>query len=82
VRARAGRERFSVALSGRFQEAIDNAAMLAGLFGSDDYTNAFRWSDPIEAAGSPQAVAERIAAQIERETGDVDWRATGLRAKA
>jgi hypothetical protein len=80
VRARAGRERFSIALSARFQEAIDSAAMLAGLYGSDDYTNGFTWSDPIDSEGTPQAVAERIAAEIETSTTVIDWRATARSA--
>ena len=82
VRARAGRERASVALSARFQEAIDAAAMACGLIGSDDYTNAFSWGDPVDHAGSPEQAAAEIAARIEAETQSIDWRATANRVKS
>lgn len=82
VRARAGRERVSVALSARFQEAIDAAAMAAGLFGSDDYTNAFFWSDPVEHPGTPAEAAAEVAARIEAETQSIDWRATAKSVKS
>lgn len=81
VRAREGRERASAQLSTRFQEAIDNAAMACGLVGSDDYTNAFTWSDPVEAAGTPHEVAAAIAAKLEADTPEINWRATAERVK-
>ena len=71
-----GRERVSVPLSPRFQEAIDNAAMFAGLIGSDDYTNAFAWNEPQARDGSPEAVAAEIAAELEAQFAEIDWRAT------
>ncbi len=40
VRAKGVDGRASVALPDRFQEAIDQAAMAAGMIGSDDYTEA------------------------------------------
>ena len=46
VRANEGRDRASKPLSDRFQEAVDAAAMAAGLIGSDAYTEQFRWSEP------------------------------------
>lgn len=70
-----------MALSNRFQEAIDNAAMACGLIGSDEYTNAFVWSEPVEAPGTPQEVAAAIAAKIEAETDTVDWQTTVKRVK-
>ena len=80
VRAREGRERASVPLSERFQEAIDNAAMACGLIGSDDYTNAFTWTEAVAAEGSPQEVAQRVAAKLET-AGEIDWKATAERVK-
>jgi hypothetical protein len=56
-----------VALSARFQEAIDAAAMASGLIGSDDYTNAFVWGEPMEHPGSPEQAAAEVAARIEAE---------------
>jgi hypothetical protein len=77
VRAKGeGRERASVPLPQRFQEAIDNAAMFAGLIGSDDYTNAFTWSEPQACDGSPENVAAAVAAELEAQFADIDWRAT------
>jgi hypothetical protein len=82
VRAREGRERVSVALSAPFQEAIDAAAMASGLLGSDEYTEAFRWGDIVEADGTPRDVAERVAAELETTLPGVDPRATAARIKA
>ncbi len=42
VQGRRGRERHSVALPERFQQAIDRAAMRAGLEGADAYLDAWR----------------------------------------
>lgn len=77
VRAKGeGRERVSVPLPQRFQEAIDNAAMAAGLIGSDEYTAAFRWSDPQEREGDAQSVASAVAAELDAQFQEIDWRAT------
>jgi hypothetical protein len=82
VRAKGeGRERASAALSQRFQEAIDNAAMAAGLVGSDEYTDAFRWGDVMNRDGSAQEVAAAVAAELEAEFATIDWRATAQRIK-
>jgi hypothetical protein len=82
VRARSdGRERASVALPERFQEAIDNAAMLAGLVGSDDYTGAFHWGEPTDREGSAHEVAAAVAAELDAQFADIDWRATAARVK-
>ena len=80
VRSGERRERVSVPLSSRFQEAIDAAAMTAGLFGSDDYTNAFAWSDPQQRDGTPQEVAAAVAAELEQQFGQVDVRKTAEQA--
>lgn len=65
VKVRAGRERSSKALSERFQEAIDVAAMRAGLIGTDDYLAEWRTAEPVERAGEPEAVAAAVAAELE-----------------
>ena len=67
VRAGERRERVSVPLSQRFQEAIDAAAMAAGLSGSDDYTNAFTWGELQQRDGTPQEVATAVAAELEQQ---------------
>jgi hypothetical protein len=48
--------------------------MASGLIGSDSYTEQFTWGEPVDAEGDPKAVAERIAAALEAETGEIDWR--------
>ena len=58
------------ALSGRFQEAIDRAAMRAGLAGSDDYLAQWRRGVPIPADGDPQAEADALAHRLENEFTD------------
>jgi hypothetical protein len=82
VRAKgADRDRASVMLPQRFQEAIDNAAMSAGLIGSDEYSDAFRWSEPQEREGSAQEVASAVAAELEAQFPEIDWRATAAGIK-
>jgi hypothetical protein len=70
VKARQGGERSSRALTERFQEAIDVAAMRAGLTETDDYLGEWR-SSPWEARqGPPELVAEQRASEIEAEYSD------------
>lgn len=76
VRAGGRRDRVSKELPERFQQAIDNAAMAAGLFGSDEYTNQFKWSDPIERDGAPQEVVDAVAAELDELYSRIDWRKT------
>lgn len=83
VRARDGSGRISRPLPERFQEAIDQAAMAAGLYGSDDYSNLFSWGPAEERPGSAAEVAEAVAAELAAAHPTVDWRATAdaLRAR-
>ena len=76
VRASEGRVRASAPLAGRFQEAVDAAAMAAGLVGSDAYTEQFHWTAAEERAGSPREVAAAVAAEVEAGYVAIDWRAT------
>jgi hypothetical protein len=76
VKAVAGRERRSMSLSDRFQEAVDHAAMLVGVIDSDDYTELYEWGEPQERDGSPQEVAAALAAELEAKYETIDWRAT------
>ena len=76
VKASIGRNRRTVPLSGRFSEAVDAAAMSAGLIGSDAYTEQFRWGDVQEREGEPEAVAAAVAAELEAQYPEIDWRAT------
>jgi hypothetical protein len=62
VVARSGRTRASVELPGRFQIAIDRAAMDAGLFGSDAYLEEWqRTSRPCS-----EDLDDEVAAEVER----------------
>ena len=76
VRASAGRERRSVSLSDRFQEAVDRAAMVVGVIDSDDYTDLYAWGEPQERDGSPQEAAQAVAAELAAQYADINWRAT------
>lgn len=67
VRARAGDARVSRPLSDRFQQAIDQAAMIAGMAGSDDYLGAWRTSGWEEMSGSAAEAAEAVSARLEGE---------------
>jgi hypothetical protein len=76
VRAKDADGRAGAELPARFQEAIDQAAMAAGMIGSDDYTEAFRWGEPQERAGSAREVADALVAELDAQHSQIDWRAT------
>jgi hypothetical protein len=76
VKATAGRERRSMSLSDRFQEAVDRAAMVVGVIDSDDYTELYEWGEPQERDGAPQEAAAAVAAELEAKYDTIDWRAT------
>lgn len=81
VRAEDNQGRAGVQLSPRFQAAIDEAAMAANLIGDDDYTNGFRWREVEPRQGAAQVVAETVAAELEAQHEDIDWRATVRKLK-
>jgi hypothetical protein len=76
VRAKDAGGRASAVLPDRFQEAIDQAAMAAGMIGSDEYTEAFRWAEQQERAGTAREVADALAAELDAQHPAIDWRAT------
>jgi hypothetical protein len=66
VVARAGREKAKAELPKRFMEAVDAAAMRAGLFNSDDYLSEWRRSEPKPCGEDlDKAVADAVA-EIDR----------------
>lgn len=68
VQVRAGRKKASAALPERFEQAIDRAAMKAGMAGTDAYLSAWTRSDPVAVEGDDlEAVAVREAARIDAE---------------
>jgi len=83
VRAKDSGGRASAVLPERFQEAIDQAAMAAGMIGSDEYTEAFRWAEQQERTGTAREVADALAAELDAQHPTLDWRATvaGLRER-
>lgn len=74
VRATDENGRVSRQLPKRFQEAIDNAAMVLGLIGSDTYTDGFHWGEEIEHPGSAEEAADAIAAELDKKYPSIDWR--------
>jgi hypothetical protein len=76
VRAGGRRDRHAEALPDRFQEAVDSAAMRAGLTGSDAYTDGFQWGEQQERDGTAEAVAKAVAAELSAQFMEIDWRKT------
>ena len=54
-------------LAERFEQAIERAAMKAGMAGTDDYLAAWRKGDPFTVEGTPEDVAEAEATRLETE---------------
>jgi hypothetical protein len=65
VAARAGDETVKAELAGRFQEAIDEAAMRLGDTGADDYLAGWERSPWTEADGTPAEVLDRVTAELD-----------------
>src|SRR5260370_40905321 len=65
VKARSGRLRAAKPLADRFQEAIDAAAMRAGLTQSDDYLAEWRTSEAENRVGDPEAIVAALVAGLE-----------------
>jgi hypothetical protein len=76
VRAKDADGRASAELPARFQEAVDQAAMAAGLIGSDEYTEAYHWGEQQQRAGSAREVAGALVAELDAQHPLIDWRAT------
>ncbi len=73
VLVRRGRDKAKVMLSGRFQEAIDRAAMRAGRGSSEHYLEDWRRETSlIDIPGSLKDVAKAIALEVEKRFSDVD----------
>jgi len=70
VRVRAGEERGGAGLTDRFQEAIDMAAMRAGLTGTDAYLGEWRTGEAHAREGEVGAIAAAVAAELEAAYSD------------
>ena len=73
--AKSGRDSARALLSDRFQEAVDASAMVAGLIGSDDYTEQMRM-DRRPCGDDLAAEVEAARAKLEAEWTDDVLRAT------
>ncbi len=62
-----GRRGTKVPLSERFEQAIDRAAMKAGMIGTDAYLSEWRKAPPVEVPGEDAEAAAAEAARIEAE---------------
>ena len=76
VRAGGRRDRASRELPARFQVAVDNAAMAAGLTGTDAYLEMFSWGEIQEREGSPDEVAAAVAAELAQQYPTINWQKT------
>ena len=54
-------------LTERFEQAIDKAAMRAGMAGTDDYLTEWRKAEPYTVEGDSDTVAQQEAARLEAE---------------
>ena len=66
----AGRKRARRQLNERFEQAIDHAAIRAGLHGTDDYLDQWRRGNPESCGDDIEAIAAQAAAQIEQDYPD------------
>ena len=65
IKVKAGRQRAGRPLSNRFPVAIDEAAMRAGLTGSDDYLTQWRNGEWQERDGELEEVVNALLAELE-----------------
>ena len=70
VTAREGEHTAKAALDARFMVAIDEAAMRLGATDSDAYLEGWRQTDWAERSGTPEAVAQAVADELEGEYGE------------
>jgi hypothetical protein len=81
VRVRDERSRASLPMPDRFQVAVDQAAMLAGLTDSDAYTELYVWQNADDRPGTTQEVAAAVVADLDAQFPDLDWRKTAAAVK-
>jgi len=65
VVAREGEHVIKIMLPTRFQEAIDEAAMRLGEIDADAYTSGWNRDSWVQASELPQALADRVAGELE-----------------
>ena len=62
-----GRSAARAALPERFEQAVDRAAMKAGLRDGDGYLAEWRRAGPVEMAGEPDRIAAGAAARLDAD---------------
>jgi hypothetical protein len=65
IKVRAGKQRLARSLSQRFQEAIDEAAMLARATSTDAYLEDWRTSEWEPGQDDPEQLADALVAELE-----------------
>ncbi|MEM7122035.1 MAG: virulence factor [Pseudomonadota bacterium] len=70
VIVKAGRKNAKRVLPERFEKAIDQAAMLAKLSGTDAYLEQWHRGEAVDCGDDLEAEAERMAAEIENTYPD------------
>ena len=70
VIVKAGRKNAKRVLPERFEKAIDQAAMLSKLSGTDAYLEQWRRGEPVACGDDLEAEADRMASQIENDYPD------------
>lgn len=65
VKAEDDQDEVNIQLDPRIQKLIDAAAMQRGLGGSDEYLDAWHWSEPSERPGNAREVAESVQKELE-----------------
>ena len=66
IRAEAGRRnRVTRKLPDIYMAIVDAVAMKDGTVGSEEYQEAFRWTEPEERQGTPEEVADVVAAEVQ-----------------
>ncbi len=81
VRAGGRRNRVSVELPKRFMEAVDKAAMASKHFSGDDYSEGFEWGERLERDGTPEEVANAVAAELDAQYPQIDHRSVALKLR-
>jgi len=66
IRVYEGKRPKAFQLSDWFQKEIDRVAMQEGLVGTDDYLNAWVWSEKMEREGEVEDVAQSLLAELEQ----------------
>ena len=73
-----GRSAAKVQMPERFEQAIDRAAMKAGLTGTDTYLAEWRRGAPVPREGSDTEAASAVAAELDAAYGSERLRALAL----